>query len=209
MNERPDKPARGRPKTFDRERTLDVAVDSYWREGPSGMSLNEVCRRAGVSKPGVYREFGSEDRLMDAVLTRYSETVLAPAMELTAQDRPFNEVLDGLVDFMTRGPDSGPAGCLLVKMRTSRSRLGRITRAHVDKLRDTAVAAYASWIDRAKARGDIEIPVPTNVAAQFVDTQFTNIVMQMAAGEDPAMVRAQAQLAFAGLTGRGFATVSL
>lgn len=27
------KRARGRPETFDRARTLDVAIDSYWRDG--------------------------------------------------------------------------------------------------------------------------------------------------------------------------------
>ena len=72
MSTSPHKPARGRPKTFDRDRTLDVAMESYWREGPGGISLNEVCRRAQVSKPGLYREFGNEDGLLDAVLTRWS-----------------------------------------------------------------------------------------------------------------------------------------
>ena len=41
----------------------------------------------------------------------------------------------------------------------------------------------------------------------FVVAQFMNILSQMATGEDPAMVRAQANLAFVGLTGRSFTTV--
>jgi len=201
LSEAPKKTARGRPKTFDPERTLDVAIDSYWREGPSGISLNEVCRRAGVSKPGLYREFGDDDGLMAAVLTRYGERVLAPALAMTTDDRPFGEVLDALVGFMTRDPDSGPAGCLYAKMSSSRSRLGPVSRARLDGLREEAVAAYARWIDRAKARGDVADAVSTNVAAEFMNAQFINILTQMAAGEDPAMVRAQARMAFAGLTG--------
>ncbi len=208
MTERKHKPARGRPRTFDRDRTLDVAMESYWREGPNGMSLNEVCRRAKVSKPGLYREFGNEDGLMDAVLTRYSERVLAPVMELTAEDRSFDEVLDTLVDFMTTRPDAGPAGCLLAKMRSSPSQLGPITRAHVERLRAASVGAYVRWVERARARGEIDLPIATELAAAFIDAQFNNILAQMATGEDPAMVRAQAQLAFAGLTGRGIAAGS-
>ena len=43
-------------------------MDSYWRDGVENVSLNELCRRAEVSKPGVYREFGGEEGLLDAVL---------------------------------------------------------------------------------------------------------------------------------------------
>lgn len=63
---------RGRPKTFDRDPMIDVAMECYWREGTDGVSLNELYRRADVSKPGVYREFGGEDGLMAAVLEHYT-----------------------------------------------------------------------------------------------------------------------------------------
>ena len=75
MTAEPTRRPRGRPKTFDRAHTLEVAVDSYWRDGIDAVSVNEICRRAGVAKPGVYREFGDEDDLMDAVLTEYHAKV--------------------------------------------------------------------------------------------------------------------------------------
>ncbi len=205
MSKDTSKPTRGRPKTFNRERTLDVAIESYWREGVDGMSLNEICRRAGVSKPGLYREFGSEDQLMDAVLTRYRETVLTSVIGLILEDRPFKEVLASLVDAIVREEDvSVPAGCLFAKMRSSRWRLGPTTQAHVERLRAEVIAEYAGWIDRAKAHGEIRSGVSTEVAAAYLDTQLTNMTMQMSAGEDPGMVRAQAHLTFAALTGDSF-----
>ncbi|MFO7699772.1 MAG: TetR/AcrR family transcriptional regulator [Acidimicrobiia bacterium] len=191
---------RGRPKTFDRDRVIDVAMDCYWREGTDGVSLNDLCRRATVSKPGVYREFGGEDGLMDAVLERYAETVLAPTWELTTRDGPFEEILDALVGFMT-DPDRGmPPGCLLSKMRVLSSRLGPSTQSRVDTLREDARATYARWVERAKKRGEITSNAPTTVIAAFIDTQFTTLLTQMALGEDPELLRAQAALAFAGLT---------
>ena len=78
MNLKPAKPSRGRPKTLDRDHVLDVAMDSYWKEDIGSLSLNEICRRSGVSKPGLYREFTNEDGLMKAVLIRYEEQVLSP-----------------------------------------------------------------------------------------------------------------------------------
>jgi TetR/AcrR family transcriptional regulator, copper-responsive repressor len=192
---------RGRPKTFDRARTLDVAIDSYWRDGVDAVSVNEICRRAKISKPGLYREFGDEDHLMDAALTRYSETVLGPVLATLSDDRPFRETLDSLIDFATREetPDV-PSGCLFAKMRNFRSQLGPVTRAHVDQLREDAVAAYAAWLERRAHHGEIELPAPLEITAAYVDAQLTMMLTRSSAGEDPELVRAHAHLAFAVLT---------
>ena len=202
MTDDSTKRARGRPKTFDRDRTLDVAIDSYWRDGVESVALNEICRRAGVSKPGLYREFGGEDQLMDAALTRYSATVLGPMLATLADDRPFRETLDALIDFATREetPDV-PSGCLFANMRTSRGRLGPVTGEHVEELREGAVGAYAAWLERCASRGEIELPAPIETTATYVDAQITMMVNQVAAGEDPDTVRAHAALAFAVLAG--------
>jgi len=203
VDEASEAPKRGRPKTFARDRAIDVAMEAYWREGTDGVPLNEVCRRAHVAKPGVYREFGGEDGLMDAALARYAETVLAQVFERIAGDRPFAEVLEALIEFMTDTDRDMPAGCLLAKMRVVSSRLGPATRARADALGADARARYADWVELAKGRGEIAPGVPTNVAAAFIDTQFTMLLVQMAAGADPEQVRAQARLAFAGLVAGG------
>ena len=195
------KRARGRPKTFDRERVIDTAMDCYWRDGTDGVSLNDLCRRASVSKPGVYREFGGEDGLMDAVHARYADVALRPMLDQIAQDRPFADVLAALVGSMTEPDRSKPAGCLLVKMCMLSSRLGPVTQARVDALRDQLRATYGRWVDQARERGEITTDVSTEVVAAFIDTQFMTLLTQMTLGEDPQSLRAQAALAFAGLTG--------
>jgi len=201
MTDASTKRPRGRPKTFDRAHTLDVAIDSYWRDGVDSVSVNEICRRAEVSKPGLYREIGGEDQLMDAALTRYGETVLGPVLATLSDDRPFRETLDSLIDFATREetPDV-PSGCLFAKMRSFRRRLGRVTGEHVDTLREDAVAAYAAWLERCANEGEIELPAPIEMTATYVDAQLTMMATRISAGEDPDTVRAHAHLAFAVLT---------
>jgi len=194
--------APGRPKTFDRERAIDVAVESYWREGPNRISLNEVCRRAEISKPGVYREFGNEDGLVEAAIARYSELQLKPLIEMVSSDVPFEEALDSVITAMTEPRTDRPTGCLLAKMRASREELGPLARAQVEELRETSIATYRRWIERAQGDGQVDPSIPPELAARFVDAQFNNILGQVAAGEDPEMIRAQARLAFAGLCGR-------
>ena len=45
----------------------------YWRDGVH--AFNEVCRRVSVSKPSIYREFGGEDGLVEAVLIYYRDVM--------------------------------------------------------------------------------------------------------------------------------------
>lgn len=194
-----DKRQPGRPKAIDRDHVIDVAMEAWWCEGTDGVSLNEVCRRAGASKPSVYREFGGEDGLMDVVLERYSERFLAPVLGWTQEDRPFREILDRLIEFMIVGDPDTPPGCLLAKMRVLSSNLGPATEARVSALRTGARAAYTAWVTKAQTAGEIDAQLDPATAGAFLDSQMTALLVQAGLGEAPDSLRAQARLTFAGL----------
>lgn len=193
------KKTRGRPKTFASDHALDVAFEGYWREGMYGMSVNEVCRRAGVSKPGLYRAYGSEDGLTSAVLQRYEETETETVLDIVAQDRPFAEVLKDLICAYTKVGDA-PVGCLLTKMRSAVTVIGPKTQARIEQVREKVLGAFADWIRRARARGEINPEVSDDLATGYLDTQLTTILTRMAAKEDPLTIRTEASLAFSILT---------
>jgi len=174
-------------------------MSSYWCDGVRNVSMNEICRRADVSKPGVYREFGSEDGLMEAAVEHYRATVLGPLIELLGSDRPFPEVLEHLLRFMTE-PAGRPAGCLLAEFRSAPGRLGPATAARVDAVAHELRQAYEFWFRQALARGEVDTEISPDLAIHFIDTQFTTVLLQMALGTEPRLVRAQAELAFGALT---------
>jgi len=185
---------RGRPKALDRDRTVDAAMACYWREGVNTLGLNEICRRMGISKPSLYREFGGEDGLMVEALNRYRDEVGTAIFDLLKVDLPFPEVLQKIVTWFTE--DNGkPAGCLFASMRYSPSRLGPLTMQRVAVLRDEHRAAYEAWYERARVRNEVNPDIPSKLAAMLIDTQLTSLVMQMTLGEPPDSVRAQAELA--------------
>ena len=130
MNTKGNKPARGRPKTMNRDHVLKIAVESYWADGPTGVSINEISRRAGVSKPGIYREFGNEDGLKQAALIAYQATILAPLVDVLTDDVPFGQALQALTDFVLLDHKAHglPDGCLQVTMCRSKDDLGMLAR---------------------------------------------------------------------------------
>jgi AcrR family transcriptional regulator len=198
MSESNPPKARGRPRTLNRERTIAVAMESYWREGLHGLSINEICRRAEIAKPGLYREFGGEDGLMDAVLSHYLSRFLVPLFDMLSADRPFGEVLSDLLEWMTH-PQERPSGCLLVRMRSATDRLGPQTMARVEAVQNEMLDAYRGWFERARRRGEAAQTVDADLAAHYIDTQLTTVLFQMAAGGTPDLVLPQAELAFAAL----------
>ncbi|MBT7800646.1 MAG: TetR/AcrR family transcriptional regulator, partial [Tateyamaria sp.] len=64
-------PTRGRPKLLDREQILQTALIEYWAKGPTNVSISEICKQTGTSKPSVYREFSSDDGLKSSVFESY------------------------------------------------------------------------------------------------------------------------------------------
>lgn len=166
----PPKP-RGRPKALDRERVLEIATMQYWSHGPSDISVNDICATAQVSKPGLYREFGSDDGLKAAALEAYQSLAVAPFLALLRADQPVTRTVEEIVDFLTQGKDALdlPAGCLFVSMRAQRSRLGPKATEKLDIVRGQFLASICSWLDALKASGQIRTKTPTYVAGHHFD----------------------------------------
>ncbi|MBE0380626.1 TetR/AcrR family transcriptional regulator [Pseudoalteromonas prydzensis] len=192
------KPVRGRPKTLDRDHVLDVAMDSYWKDNIGNLSLNEICRRSGVSKPGLYREFSNEDGLMKAVLIRYQEQVLEPVQQMLNSDVPFREALDNLISFATsvNCHDESPNGCLFIKMRESRVHLGKETQAQIDFLEKQGLVFFKKWVERSKTKGEFSVDMSSEFVATYIDAQLSNASTQLARGVAPETVKKILLVAF-------------
>ena len=189
---------RGRPRTVERERTVMLAMENYWREGLHALSINEVCRRANLSKPSLYREFGGEDGLLDAALNCYAQEVIAPMAEAVATHTSFLEGTESMIEVITSRMD-GPEGCLLVKMRGATERLGPLTKARVDGMVQRMRESYASMFSRGLERGEVRSDVTPELAGRYIDMQVTTMLRKLGAGEDRNEVAALGRLAFSAL----------
>ena len=171
MDQKPS-PTRGRPKLLDREQVLQTALIEYWAKGPTNVSIGEICKQTGASKPGVYREFGSDDGLKSNVLEAYRSFVIQPLIDIVVKDQPAAETIDAIIGFMTQDRTALgiPDGCLFVMMRAQFEHLGPSTCDKLNKVHHDLLAAYSEWIERAKLHGEF-INIPTDIAALLLDMQ--------------------------------------
>lgn len=184
----------GRPITRNRAHVLETAMNAYWQDERAAVSVNAVCAVAGVSKPSLYRDFGSEDGLTAAVLERYGQTVLVSVEALLSSPQTYGTKLDALISFASDDPQM-EAGCLFVKMRATRSRFGPQTQALLAAMEVHFQAHYERFFNDAGGRGEWRGGIATELAASYLQEQIALAVSRRAAGKRPEAVRAMLELA--------------
>ena len=189
---------KGRPKTIDLERIKNVAMVNYWSDGPTNVSLNEICFKAKISKPGFYREFGGEDGLMQSVLLLYKNTLIKQILNILKLEKPFDETLDLLIEYVIEKRDEEHIknGCLLAKFRQSRDKFGKKTQEQIDIILKERYLDFELWIKEAISKGEFNHPLSPKLVANYIISQLDYAVYALANGEKNNNIRHFLTLAF-------------
>ena len=179
----------GRPEKYTAEIVLDTALNLYWTEGVSGLSVNDLVRRMGIPKPSLYRHFPSEDALQTSVLLAYEATALARLKEITAKSGPFARQIEEYIEVLISGIAGHVQGCLLFQMRENRDRLGPQARVTCDEVFARYFSDVHNWLAAAEAKQEATLPAGPVVATHLVVGLITLIRNAFRDGLDEADVR--------------------
>ena len=104
-----------------RERQLvELAEELFSERGYQGASMDELARRAGVTKPVVYELFGSKDGLFRACLERSAERLATDVAEaVRAETDPEARLRAGGLAFLRFAADHRLAWQLMMEGRFS------------------------------------------------------------------------------------------
>lgn len=75
----------GRTKNFNRDETLDKAVDLFWDQGYADTSASDLVSHLGLSRSSLYDTFGDKRSLYLETLKRYQEKMALQFEILEAQ----------------------------------------------------------------------------------------------------------------------------
>ena len=188
----------GRPITRSRSHVLETAMHAYWHAEKAAVSVNAICAMAQVSKPSLYRDFGSEDGLTLAVLTHYQQTVLPPLDAVMKTAQTLSATLDALVAFASDDPLMSK-GCLFVKMRATRSRFGPQTQALLTAIETSLQNQFTHLFKDAATRGEWSNATAPELAASYLQEQLALPLTLRADGLPRERVRALFELAVSAL----------
>lgn len=144
----------GRPRSIDRDKVLDAAEHLVVTTGAAALSFDAVAKAAGITKGGVQYAFGTRDKLIQAMLTRWGEAFDADVAART-------------------GPEAGPRATIRGHLAATRdtdeaehSRSAVMMTAlvqHPDQLSETR-----DWYNARLARLDLDRPEDRRAALAFL-----------------------------------------
>src|SRR4029077_15769536 len=146
----------GRPRSFDKEKALDAALQVFWRKGYEGASLTDLTSAMGIEKPSMYAAFGDKEQLFRQVLDHYQKgpanMMFAALQEPTAR-RVIERLLRESADAGSN-PDT-PRGCLYVQGALACSGESDCIRTELISRRAAGEAMLRKRLQRAKREGDL------------------------------------------------------
>jgi len=86
-----------RNREFKPETVVDAALDLFWRKGYNACSMDDVVKKSGVARYGVYQEFKDKDQLYYATLKEYIDNVRSVVIKPFIRDAEDSDY-DTLVD---------------------------------------------------------------------------------------------------------------
>jgi AcrR family transcriptional regulator len=140
---------------------LEATLAALKRSGYGGLTLEEVARRAGTTKPAIYRRWPNRQRLVLAALGERLGEARAPDTGCTLCD--LDESLKLFVAAFRRIPP-GVIGPLFAECAGDRE----LRAAFMTTLFDPPRAAVKETLDRAYGRGDLRDDVDLDLVLDLI-----------------------------------------
>lgn len=105
--------AQGRPRGFDADAALRVAIEVFWERGYEATSLDDLNHAMGLSRSSFYACFGSKHALLMAAVRRYADDRFA-ALTARAASNPDPRAAVRAMLATIAEVRGGTRGCLFV-----------------------------------------------------------------------------------------------
>jgi AcrR family transcriptional regulator len=173
----------GRPRGFDADRALDLALQVFWRQGYEGASLSDLTAAMGITKTSMYAAFGNKRELFDKALARYAEIDMAyarAALEEPTARAVIETFLRENVKAITR-PDR-PAGCFSIQGALTCGPENAGLTVMMAQARKVGELALRDRLRRAVDEGDLAADENPDDLARFVMTLAEGLAVHATAG---------------------------
>ena len=186
-----------RQREFDPQQALQTAIALFWEKGYYDTSVDEVVKRTGVAKYGIYGTFGTKHELFKKALIQYASDrqhdIQRPIRE---PDASLPEVLA----FFKQIPKlttqkNHPHGCLIantgVELGMRDTEISKFVKGF---FRDTA-KVIQGCLKRAVAKGQLSKSTEVDSLSTFLATEFRTALMLAASGHSRREIDRHLQVA--------------
>lgn len=189
-----------RPKEFEREVALKIAMEVFWAKGYEATSTDDLRHAMGIGRQSLYDTFASKRELYLEALRRYQdESVSARIDVLRRAASPLSAIRNLLVTVARETPAQRALGCMGVNAICEFDS-GDPDVAAIRQASEAAMeSALEQTLKEAKTRGEIRASLDERAAAQFLQTTLMGLKITAKAGAKPEVLQRIADVAVDGL----------
>lgn len=174
-----------RPRAFDYDGAIDVALSLFRRHGYDGTSITDLTAGMGIQAPSLYRAFGNKRELFHTAIERHMDEPLRRAAWIRTHGSArevTSLVLNDFVDESTR-PGEAP-GCFMVQGALVCAEENSDLAAELAEQRRSIQASLEVSYRRAIQGGELTPETDPKALGIWVATVAFGISVQAASGVD-------------------------
>jgi AcrR family transcriptional regulator len=188
--------AMGRPREFDVDKALDLALQVFWRKRYEGASMADLTETMGITKPSLYSAFGNKEELFRKALDRYVDgpggyfqVALAKPTIRAVVEHLLYESADAVTD------PNHPPGCLAVQGALSCGDAAESIKQELMSRRAKSEQDLRQRFERAIAEGDLPQGSDAADLAAYLSAILQGMAVQAAGGTTREQLRKIAEMA--------------
>jgi AcrR family transcriptional regulator len=187
--------AMGRPREFDVEAALDLALHVFWRKGYEGASMADLTEAMGITKPSLYAAFGNKEDLFRKALDRYVDGpggYFRTGLEKPTAREAVSHILYESVEAVT---DPKNPGCLAVQGALCCGDAAETIKQELMARRSKGEDDLRARFERAVTEGDLPADADAGDLARYVSAIMQGMAVQAAGGAPRNQLRKLADMA--------------
>jgi AcrR family transcriptional regulator len=148
---------------------VSAALAVFAEKGFAAARLDEIAKRAGVSKGALYLYFETKEELFRAVVGQaIAPNIAAVKAMAAAHPGPLADLLRGVTAHVVTVVQTAPLGGVLKMVVGEAGNFPEIARVWHDELVSQALGAMSAAIAAAQARGEVKPGDPRTYALQLI-----------------------------------------
>jgi TetR/AcrR family transcriptional regulator, copper-responsive repressor len=187
----------GRPRLFDREAALEIALDRFWRQGFEGTSTTQLTAAMGISQPSLYAAFGSKEQLYREAVSLYVKRHgQFLSMAFSAHGSAREAISQALLLAARQYCDSTHApGCMIASAGLQGGADHAVLFSEMAELRFNGQRAIHARLEQARLDGELAADTDTAAFAAYFAMVIQGMAVQAIDGAKAAALEAMATLA--------------
>lgn len=156
---------------------VSAALAVFAEKGFAAAKLDDIARRAGVSKGAVYLYFETKEDIFRAVVERaISPNVGTVKAMAAAHPGPLCDLLNGIVGVIVGMVETTPIGGVMKMVIGEARNFPEIARVWHDELITHALGTLTTAIGNAQARGEVKAGDPRTYALQVISPLLVGVL---------------------------------